>query len=144
MEITELRIGNLVDWATSGATGEPQVLTIAGIVACSEDGEIIVEFDNIKSNNPYGYEDCNACDLRPIPLTEDWLHKCGIEKISGQNIWNVYAMDCFLIEETSNKNEFYFRLRVNPNTSYGIIVVKYVHQLQNLIFAMTGAELKIV
>ncbi len=137
METTELRIGNLVDWETSETTGEPQILTIARIVACSEDGEIIVEFDDIKSDNPYGYQDCNADDLRPILLTEKLIFKLGFAVYS---IKKSYTIFCRFGDPdnriNATKTGFYYKVY------NGTIKIEYVHQLQNLYFALTGKELE--
>jgi len=64
-------------------------------------------------------------DFEPIPLTEEWLVKFGLMSIKTElGFWN-------------NGDAIYF--------SYGFeksIELKYVHQLQNLYFALTGEELK--
>lgn len=71
-------------------------------------------------------------DLSPIPLTEEWLVK-------------------FSIEYTDTKTENGYRLQVG-NAIIGfkdtvhymgqpLSHIRYVHQLQNLYFALTGTEL---
>ena len=72
----------------------------------------------------------DANDFEPIPLTEEWLLKFGFEKTGS-----FYS---------KNNLEFY----VNGNSDvrfhmddYRHIVLNYVHQLQNLYFALTGEEL---
>ena len=64
---------------------------------------------------------------RPIPLTEEWLLKFGYDlttenhyALSGHLIWK--CNDLFMCDKNG-------------------IVLKYVHQLQNLYFALTGEEL---
>jgi len=67
--------------------------------------------------------------LQPIPLTEEWLLKLGYSKCSfvdnhfdivGHRIWKCNEM--FVCEKNG-------------------VIIKYVHQLQNLVHALTGEEL---
>jgi len=73
----------------------------------------------------------NKCNYEPIPLTEELLLKCVDFKLEhldthfvtkGHTIW--ICNDMFLCE----KNGF---------------ILKYLHQLQNLYFALTNNELNI-
>ena len=69
----------------------------------------------------------------PIPLTEEWLLKFGFEK-ETDDYWGTSNCDeCFIYEA---KEKCY--------TGYiNYVKLNYVHQLQNLIFALTGTELEI-
>jgi hypothetical protein len=72
--------------------------------------------------------------LKPITLTEEWLLNFGFEY---------------------SANSFYEKQRLAISIEYGVEVsnyinsihltveIKYVHQLQNLYFALTGEELTI-
>lgn len=96
---------------------------------------------------PKGYEQAltasdiwyiNACETNhsdhqfyPIPLTYEYLKKLGFVKINGGfengiRIEYVPEMDCYWLE-TNNE------VQTSP--------IKYVHQLQNLHFALQGKEL---
>ncbi len=70
--------------------------------------------------------DSTLSHIKPIPLTEEWLLKFGLMSIKTElGFWN-------------NGDAIYF--------SYGFeksIELKYLHQLQNLYFALTGEELTI-
>ena len=82
----------------------------------------------------------------PIPLTEEWLLKFGFEK-------NEYTKDFRLgkywVEnryfDSYEKSMFLFgcyqfnKIYITSNVD----VLKYVHELQNLYFALTGQELTI-
>jgi hypothetical protein len=79
--------------------------------------------------------------VKPIPLTEEWLLKFGFDKTLNQyktvtsinkgNSENIPFIVLYL------DNEFqYDDLRFRTN-------LKYVHQLQNLYFALTNEELKL-
>jgi hypothetical protein len=72
-----------------------------------------------------------------IPLTEEWLLKFGFEKLSNGwlrlhicNDWSYLYWDRLAgLELSVNKQGIHFSH------------IKYVHQLQNLYFALTGEEL---
>ena len=76
----------------------------------------------------------------PIPLTEEWLLKFGFEKMG----------DKFSLK---NKKAGVFRfVKISGNIIVGELehgrnsiseFIKYVHQLQNLYFALTGEELNV-
>jgi hypothetical protein len=66
----------------------------------------------------------------PIPLTEEWLLKFGFEKYDT----NKYSINHFYIRKIGDEFE----------TEVGECLYKtidYVHQLQNLYFALTDEEL---
>ena len=68
--------------------------------------------------------------MQPIPLTEEWLMKFGFEALfSGAGYVKNH------VEIGYNHNGFYI-------ITSGL-KIKYVHQLQNLYFALTGEELTI-
>jgi len=69
--------------------------------------------------------------LNPIPLSKEWLLKAGFVKHSP------YFSNGSIIEFYENNNALFCELP-NDNVFYHI---KYVHQLQNLYFALTGVEL---
>jgi hypothetical protein len=119
MKASELRIGNLVN---DYQFKKPLKVTI-GVLEEIENG---MDF----------YE--------PIPLTEEWLVKFGFEEYDrmGDNIFFAFKKeDNFKF----NLHLFFLELSVS---FYGLnweraIKLKYVHQLQNLYFAITGEELSI-
>jgi hypothetical protein len=66
----------------------------------------------------------------PIPLTEEWLSKFGFtNEKQGYKHWN---LDLYF-----HKDGEWFESDQLPM----FIFLQYVHQLQNLYFASTGAEL---
>lgn len=82
--------------------------------------------------------------FEPIPLTEEILLKCGFESKTGRWIGKTWYIGInprtedylFKLEQTDEKIEdFFFQ-----NSFHS---VKYVHQLQNLYFCLTGEELTI-
>jgi len=89
--------------------------------------------------------DDGKINLKPIPLTEEWLLKFGFEanKPYLRGKW----MELFY---NKNRDDRYFLFKVGAThiemCSNGLTTaqapMEYVHQLQNLYFALTGKELK--
>lgn len=73
----------------------------------------------------------------PIPLTSEWLERCGFVKdILFENQSPTYFLgDFFIDSSTFQPTDAGF-----PIAKYKI---QYLHQLQNLYFALTGEELTI-
>lgn len=119
--IKEFRIGNLVaDYET-----EPHYFAIEEI-GLYEDGELAVWYRNgsIMDKDP-----------DPTPLTEEWLLKAGFE-FKGKRI----SKDWFYLWNDDNKIVFALAEMQDETGTY--LEIKYVHQLQNLYFALTGKELE--
>lgn len=123
MTANELRIGNLVDLGNRIA----KVIEI-GHLAC-----VVVDLEESQDT----LEDYER--TKPIPLTEEWLLKFGFE-INRQskeenNIWRCYSEEGFFEIEQIGDGFF-----LDDNACYGT-ELNYVHQLQNLYFALIGEEL---
>jgi hypothetical protein len=87
----------------------------------------------------------NEKNYNPIPLTEEWLLKFDMEFTDGFSssrklYLNNYEHDISKI--TYSPKEGLLRLS-NGDTKGTMLIphIKYVHQLQNLYFALTGIEL---
>jgi hypothetical protein len=84
----------------------------------------------------YGQFHSAYSDLKPIPITEEWLIKFGFDlviKEGNQGEFRVYQLN----EITYNTNHGWWwmhQLTVQP---------KYIHELQNLFFAITDTELEL-
>lgn len=116
MKANELRIGNLVMYDNYN------VSVIHGLTDSEYGYGVSIHYGNC----------CVGCveDLiYPIPLTEEWLLKLGFEKINST--W------CSIGNQ--------FRINIDLNIEFHLnwlgIKVQYVHQLQNLYFALTGKEM---
>src|SRR5690606_18175024 len=78
-------------------------------------------------------------NIKPIPLTEELLLKCGFVKTGVLTL----SFENFLFEICLDGDDFVkqqYTLRINVCF---VIKVKYLNQLQNLYFALTGQELEI-
>ena len=117
MNANELRIGNYVSVNYVSPSGrKKQVIKQSQINAID------------------GYK----MDVDPIPLTEEWLLKFGFTK--GTDLWGERAEYEFLFDQghgitVSDTNEIYMGCFSQT--------LQYVHQLQNLIYAMSGVELQL-
>lgn len=119
MKATELRLGNFVSHL-----GHVVEITMSRYIGDFHEGIL---------------------ELSPIPLTEEWLVKFGFE-IS----WHIndgsgfgfskHKKDYFVIFHVKQKG---FRVAFRNENGRIEIPVKYVHQLQNLYFALNGEELTI-
>ena len=124
IESKELRIGNYVHEKDYGLR---KVVKID-----NRDGH-----DNLYRD---AYGDASGGIIKPIPLTEEWLVKFGI--LTFKDISN--DKDKGSIYFDSDTNSFYIYSGMGSYESYGFEVkCEYVHQLQNLYFALTGEELTI-
>ena len=94
-----------------------------------------MKFNEIDLSNLFNPSiDMYDTDLEPIELTEEILLKCGFEKTIVNTVIKAWL-----------KFSFYLTIRDDGDFFYewkgGNIQVKYLHQLQNLYFALTGTEL---
>lgn len=118
-------------------------------------GNYVYPFDDIDYvDNSTVLKDCiqicvkdleNTNNLFPIPIIEEWLLKFGFEKKSqGQYYISRYKelghefgdFSISIYDDTQIK-------AWRANKYIGVISCAYVHQLQNLYFALTGEELTI-
>lgn len=116
MEANELMIGNTIEVYI-----EPQ---ISEWVSINVSARTILEVEE------------NPNKFRPIPLTEEWLIKLGFNK--NKYGYLVVPLNGVFDEvdelRTSDFNDFVFGY-------YGYKNIKYVHQLQNLYYTLTGEKL---
>jgi len=114
MEARELRIGNYLD------------------------------ISNLRDNQEQVFKSCdwemlrvNPHYFKPIPLTEEWLLEFGFEKTypDGEDFFPTWKKRKFSIVHYGEQNN-------NEWEHDESVEYMYVHQLQNLYFALTAEELK--
>jgi hypothetical protein len=123
MKSNELRIGNYI------------LISVLSDNGNFEYEMFKVNSTTIRDAERYG-DEWNA---EPIALTEEWLLKFGARKVNhihGYVFWTFHDTkpNNALIDIYKNYTEVNSRLVNN---------CKYVHQLQNLYFALTGNELEL-
>jgi hypothetical protein len=131
----ELRIGNLVTNEFHESFGD-----IIKVESIHEKGINVVASDD---NKPYGMAsplldfEYTFGKLKPIPLTEAWLLKCG---------GDVRAFATGILIDRfrflwKNAYDYWYVIDMHNNTY--LTKIEYVHELQNFYMAMNGEELKI-
>lgn len=131
----ELRIGNLVN-PKIGDFEHVATITALGINAWME-----LDFDEIDLSQTQQME---YGEIEPIPLTPEWLEKFNLtkSKILGIDCWILYEVGDLFLEEMT-EGSFIAGLKTEKGASYFAWNIDYVHQLQNLYFALCGTELEI-
>lgn len=130
MKVSELRIGNYVSDIHASESFYAQVKEIR------------------KDRCYYGRFHSAYEDLKPIPLTKEWLLRFGFEKRESSKCTNWH------IGENEVTRDLLFdlvwlekpALIKAPNAPFyrnGRHTIYFVHHLQNLYFALTGQELTI-
>ncbi len=89
---------------------------------------------------------CTLEDLEPIPLEPEILEKCGFVKINDTD----FHKQLYKKENC----DYYICLESNEMIKYGgsygdyceigDVEIKYLHQLQNCYFVLTGNELEVI
>jgi len=126
MKAEELRVGNMY---MSVKFGVP--------VKCE-----LTDFTQLDKMSDGAYNDPPIDEMfKPIPLTEQWLENLGFyEKYkSVHSHWNLKG---FGLDQKSNVDDNNNTIPTEEVFYYDYkYEIKYVHQLQNLYFALTGEEL---
>lgn len=117
MKANELRIGNIIKLLATGFETTVDLLLFKDI-----------------------YDDESFLDyLQGIPLTEDRLMKFGFEKRGSEYILEIESEDTlFIIEYFEYTKAYHFTAGEGCRYGKGC---KYIHELQNLYFTLTGLEL---
>lgn len=128
MNARELRIGNLVKCKVSN---DARIYSVAAL-----DGmHCKIMLSDVRFGTWYGDD-----KIKPIPLTEELLLKCGFAKISSKYEDDFYAGKILLSNDfvLSTSDQCYESVPVDFAKP-----LKYLHQLQNLTFTLTGEELEV-
>ena len=139
IDAKELRIGN---YLSGNNDPEMQVFSInpingveMGFIGMQEDESI-----------DYGLWYYNLSELKPIPLTEEWLLKFGCRKLTAEK----HICYCIEINEQisiyiSIDKLVLVEVGIGEDDNEYLSIIDYVqmvHQLQNLYFSLSGKELE--
>ncbi len=80
-------------------------------------------------------------DVKPIQLTEEWMLKLGFEKEFFIDDLPIYLEKKARLETLLLDEYLYVNKRMPEEPWTTLRKIKYVHELQNLYFALTGEEL---
>lgn len=139
MKANELRIGNLIRFSEDG--------TIFTIDSIEEKGL------SVQNEKEIAWIDLE--EFEPIPITEEWLLEVGFQikdqlSVHKTKIYYISGIDvdyCLYFADFRQDFGFYIEYTDSPfDKDLGVLYpitfgIKYVHQLQNLYFALTGEEL---
>lgn len=144
MKIEDLRIGNFID------VSESDKPYYAEVVMLNHAGKDYISYDNAlfeEVSQAWAIMESLIGEIKPIPITEKWLLKFGFTK---PNNWH-----CLLLYISSDNYEHMRSSLQIAHVGCGNVQVcraginaysakvEYVHQLQNLFFALTSEELTI-
>ena len=119
MDNKELRIGNYVK-------------TWTHIVEVESVTRYVVHSRKLMLVEPRIVEKEGFCFLEPIPITEEWLAKFGFKMFYGWDDEVIYIKGEVELVECSSYYEYDLTFKI-----------EYIHQLQNLYYALTNEELKL-
>lgn len=139
MKANELRLGNWIKTALSKDRGKPyQVVALRDNEVSTDKAEF--QFNPIWTDLHY---------IKPIKLSEEWLLKFGfVDMIKNEEdtytlrfYYPFYNSDFSIVKtEFKDKRDSFYCLADNIKIHTEL---EYVHQLQNLYFALMGKELEI-
>ena len=138
MDAKELRIGNYVGIEET-ALHANGCNYLEAIFEIEEIKKEVAQFKGFHAGEYYK-------DLKPIPLTEDWLYDFGFLLDNGFTTYKINIFKGYLRVALDGswgvyKDEYSNRTGSSYNNK---IKIEYVHQLQNLYFTLTGEELIII
>ncbi len=117
IQFNEIRVGNWLKWKNNQ---QPFDIT-AGLLRT-------VEF----------WAHLDIGDIEPINLTPEILEKCGFASINNKPLYRKFLLESELLFADS------LLTITNGNQRFELnIKCKYLHQLQNIVFALTGEEMEI-
>jgi len=135
MKLNELRIGSLVDVINRSHEVHLPMNVIRKVGHIEFFKVRLYEHDKPFATQAEHWE-VDTADLSPIPLTEELLLKFGF--VFGNN------HGFYVLLEDNSKGDYNYDNVLFVLQYYGDDTCKYVHQLQNIYFALTGEELQIL
>lgn len=118
--VKDLRIGNLIEWSGH--------LNVVEAIFTHADNAPTVMCNPLEAER-------ELSEFSPIPLTEDWLIRLGFEKVNHIHGYTFWHHKEYRLSIYDTKTEWM--------SAYVKHHCKYIHQVQNLIFALTGKELEV-
>ena len=142
MKVEELRIGNLV--FVNDQVCNPELEGVTMIVKEIYKDRLVCDYMlvvsdiiNRKTHN------VSIGDIKPIPLTEEVLLKCGFEIKPDSSLPTFVYSGRLDLQVEFMLGEYSFRIEVENRHTTFVRVIKYLHELQNLYFSITGEELEV-
>jgi hypothetical protein len=138
---TDLRLGNLVEYPGWNKDGTSAFFKVRDIFW--EDDKLAL------TNGIIQLPQTRLEYIKPIPITLEWMEKLGFEKTDD------YGDQIYYEPKDRDKRHYYICFD-HDDISFGLSVfgnctsliyddknLQYVHQFQNLYYALTGVELSV-
>lgn len=127
IQANELRLGNIIN------IGGNTIDTYQTYKPCKVNINVLKDIVQENMERP----EAILSAWQPIPLTPELLEECSL----------IYDGEYFVIKnsyfELKPTEDGKFQLTINSAEYETKLIVEYLHQLQNLYFALTGEELEI-
>jgi len=124
IQINELRVGNIIQ--------EGKVEQIDNSI------------DEVYYSGDGYYQSNYCCNLNAILITEDWLLKFKFSCDWTKTYTKQIEKNTFELRFENTEKIMFLDVNINYEDTYlEFKHIKYVHQLQNLYFALTGSELQL-
>ena len=149
MKANELRIGNLVKINNELLPEvKNEIYKVYGLNAKFDlsfpNSSGVISLNHTKSIRIYSQFDEF---IEPIPFTKEWLVKFGFEKAKHSHGYDCYIKDGFDFDIVSHGRYWVLAIYTDESCTDSLYFAhgrfEYVHQFQNLYFALTGEELTI-
>jgi hypothetical protein len=126
MKASELRIGNLVYEIINNYNEE--------VVKITSLSDMFIGWSPYRNTGHHNH-------IKPIPLTEEWLFKLGF--VEGSKLYNNYKVKAgdYWNSVKFYEGEWCYNNDYSDAGCYFLTTIKYVHELQNLYFAINKTEL---
>ena len=134
MTQTELRIGNFV----SAKTTSESFNIISEIGDGGSGRGWYVRLENV--NHGVWLEHDGRFLIEGIEITEEWLLKFGFKNKNGQNRYELKHIGMVLLNDSVCVTMYDAYNEVDNS----LVLLNYIHQLQNLYFALVGSELQLL
>jgi hypothetical protein len=141
MKAEDLRIGNILQ-----DRFEHGYVVIKSINYCPDDKEYFFYYQNLLHHKKTIGEGAGVTALyinKPVKITEEWLLKFGFDSTEDpEDVYYTIQFDKdakYVFEICRKKGRDFYYSEINGF----VIQIKYVHQLQNLYWSLTGKELKL-
>ena len=144
MKASELRIGNYVTIDNNENWEEIKHIPMVVIsIKYKEEGNYSISVDMAFEEDLFynGFSQYERF-IEPIPLTEEWLLKFGYTKVKVKGEFVLFEKElCVYTIAFSSFANIFIKHTISLVTQ--LTAFQYVHQLQNLYYALTGEELNI-
>lgn len=134
MKPSELRIGNIVERYTDGKS---KMIKKIGRIGYFDTDLYWLDKPMTQQLVP---RKTKWDDIRPIPITEDWLLKLGFDN-TQRGFFKIRILNRGSINVLISKKRLLVELGTTGGYLFGNTDIKHIHQLQNLYFSLTGEEL---